>query len=157
MHSIISLSFTHMDITPKDLTKAPPRSPHTLIGGFKILGRTIDKCRATIAGTQGEYHFDCPVDNQLFSFMGIKGADFKDFVAEGHTDEEIVEWIRSHGKPRTDEEIADWNQEVAENTYQDDPEKAAWLAGEVEKAGMPAGTTLFNWLDEDDKQSFKEA
>ena len=42
-------------VTGKDLTKEPPRSPKTLVGGYVILGRTLDKCRALLAGTIGEY------------------------------------------------------------------------------------------------------
>ena len=63
--------------TGKDLTKEAPRSPKVMVNGFMILGRTIDKCRAMLWGNIGEYHFDCPLDNQLFSFKGLKGDDFK--------------------------------------------------------------------------------
>ena len=34
--------------TGKDLTKEAPRSPKTKLGGFVILARTIDKCRALL-------------------------------------------------------------------------------------------------------------
>ncbi|PYL34793.1 MAG: hypothetical protein DMF35_04000 [Verrucomicrobia bacterium] len=61
----------------KDLTKEAPRSPRIRVGGYAILGRTIDKCRALVAGNIGEYHFDCPLDNMLFGFKGVKGDDFK--------------------------------------------------------------------------------
>ena len=44
------------------------------------MGRTIDKCRALLWGNIGEYHFDCPLDNMVFGFKGIKGDDFKTFV-----------------------------------------------------------------------------
>ena len=64
-------------VTGKDLTKEAPRSPRIRVGGYAILGRTIDKCRALVAGDIGEYHFDCPLDNMLFSFKGVKGEDFK--------------------------------------------------------------------------------
>jgi hypothetical protein len=55
-------------ITGKNLKKEPPRSPRIRVGGYAILGRTIDKCRALVAGNIGEYHFDCPLDNMLFGF-----------------------------------------------------------------------------------------
>jgi hypothetical protein len=131
-----------------------PRSPHVILGGYKILSRTIDKCRAAINGTIGEYHFDCPLDNQLFSFKGIKGDDFKKFVASGASDEEIVEWVSKNGTLRTAAEIEEWNGKVSSNNYSDNADKAAWLAGEVSKAGLPKGTTLFDWLDADDTTSF---
>ena len=65
-----------MNIQAKDLTKEAPRSPKTKVGGYVILGRTIDKCRALLWGNIGEYHFDCPLDNMLFGWKGIKGDDF---------------------------------------------------------------------------------
>src|SRR5437660_12131757 len=74
----------------KDLTKEPPRSPKTRLGGYVILSRTIDKCRALLWGNIGEYHFDCPLDNMLFGFKGIKGHDFKSFVETGANDYEIA-------------------------------------------------------------------
>jgi len=50
------------------LTKQAPHSPRQRIAGFAIAARTVDKCRASLAGTLGEYHYDCPLDNKLFSF-----------------------------------------------------------------------------------------
>jgi hypothetical protein len=66
-----------MNKNGKDLTKEPPRSPKTRVGGYVILGRTIDKCRALLWGNIGEYHFDCPLDNMLFGWKRIIGDDFK--------------------------------------------------------------------------------
>jgi len=139
-----------------DLTKEPPRSAHTKIGGFKIIARTIDKCRAKLWGNIGEYHFDCPLDNMLFSFKGIKGDDFKKFVEEGHSDEEIADWVKKNGIEKTEAEVSAWNDKVSANNYSDDAGKAAWLAGEVAKLNMPVGTTLFDWLDKDDIVSYKK-
>jgi len=63
--------------TAKNLTKQAPTSPRTRIGGYPLLGRMADKGRAVIAGTAGEYHFDCPLDNMLFDFKGVKGSEVK--------------------------------------------------------------------------------
>ena len=93
----------------KDLTKEAPRSPYVRLGGIAILARAIDKCRAAIEGTQGEYNFDCPVDNKLFDFLGLNGQDFKGYVAEGHTDEEIMKWVKSKIKDKTKEETEEWS------------------------------------------------
>jgi Domain of unknown function (DUF5069) len=41
-------------VTGKDLSKEAPRSPRIRVGGYAILGRTIDKCRALVAGNIGE-------------------------------------------------------------------------------------------------------
>src|ERR1035437_8355590 len=121
--------------TGLDLTKESPRSPHVEIGGFKILGRTIDKCRALLFGKIGEYHFDCPLDNQLFGFMGIKGADFQAFVAEGHSDDEITIWIKKNSQAKTDAEMVTWNEKVSSNNYADQPDKKPWLEGENKRLG----------------------
>ncbi len=43
-----------------------PRSPREKLGGYVIAARTLDKCRAAIAGTLGDYKFDCPLDNFFF-------------------------------------------------------------------------------------------
>ncbi len=61
----------------KDLTKQAPASPRTRVGGYAILARMADKGRATLAGKNGEYHFDCPLDNYLFGFKGVKGDEVK--------------------------------------------------------------------------------
>jgi len=88
-------------VTGKDLSREAPRSPHIRVGGYAILGRTIDKCRALVAGNIGEYHFDCPLDNMLFGFKGVKGNDFKAQIEQGAGDEEIVEWLNQRGEERT--------------------------------------------------------
>ena len=64
-------------IIDRDLSKQAPHSPRERIDGFAIASRTVDKCRASMAGMLGEYHYDCPLDNVLFSFNGITGEQFK--------------------------------------------------------------------------------
>ena len=41
----------------RDLSKTPPRSPRERLGGFVIAARMLDKARADLAGTQGEYNY----------------------------------------------------------------------------------------------------
>lgn len=137
----------------KDLRKVAPRSPHVKVGDFLILGRTIDKCQAMLWGNIGEYHFDCPLDNQLFGFKGIKGDDFKKFVETGATDEEIANWVNTNGLPKTKEEIEIWNKEVASNNYSKYGDKKKWLEGENLRLGLDKDGTLFDFLDADDKDS----
>ncbi|RYD17440.1 MAG: DUF5069 domain-containing protein, partial [Verrucomicrobiaceae bacterium] len=40
-----------------DLSARPPRSPREALGGFVIAARMLDKARADILGTSGEYNF----------------------------------------------------------------------------------------------------
>mgnify|MGYP001602742656 CR=1 FL=1 len=139
----------------KDLTKEAPRSPYETLGGFAILPRTIDKCRAVIAGTPGEYHFNCPLDQALFSFKGTDAEAFKAYVAEGHTDEEIAEFVKTTGNEKSEEEIAEWSSAFRSDFSYTTNDKAEWFKGECARLGLDAEkTTLFDMLEEDDKVSF---
>ncbi len=138
-----------------DLTKQAPRSPKKELGGYVILERTLDKCRALLWGNIGEYHFDCPLDNILFSFKGVKGDDFKNEIQRGATDEEMAAWLDRNGTPQTPEEVKKWSDEAEAHSLIDDPEKRDYFIGECEKLGLdPKKTTLFEWLEADDKASY---
>jgi hypothetical protein len=144
-------------ITGRDLTKEPPRSPRLRVGGYAILGRTIDKCRALVAGNIGEYHFDCPLDNMLFGFKSVKGDDFKAQIKDGAGDQEIVEWFNQNGEKKTPEEIERWVDEVEASSLYNHPEKREFFTEEVKKLGLdPAKTTTFGWLKVDDRASHQQ-
>jgi hypothetical protein len=142
--------------TGKDLTKEAPRSAYERIGGFAIIARTIDKCRAKLWGNIGEFHFDCPLDKTLFAFKGITGDDFKAYVEEGHSDEEIAQWVNDNGTPKTGDEISAWSDAFkTDYSYSTDPQKKDWFTGECERLGLDVSTTtLFDYLDVDDKVSY---
>ena len=44
--------------------------------GYVHLARMIDKCRAVLAGTEGEYIYPCPMDDRLMEFAGITADQF---------------------------------------------------------------------------------
>lgn len=143
-----------MNLT-KDLTKEPPRSPRTRLSGYVILSRTTDKCRAFLAGHIGEYHYDCPLDNMLFGFKGVTGDDFKAQVQSGASDGDLVTWIDSNGIPKTPEEIKEWSDGLEAMNPYNNPERREWFAEQTKALGLdPAKTTLFDWLDADDKASY---
>jgi hypothetical protein len=95
-------------IEAPDLRKSYPRSPAEVLGGFVILARLIDKCRAVIAGKEGEYKYNCPVDQRFFDFTNIDADEFKKLVAKGKSNDEIVDWVQSKTKALSDSEIAAW-------------------------------------------------
>jgi hypothetical protein len=148
-------------IQDRDLTKEPPHSPRDRFGGFAILGRTIDKCRASITGNLGDFHFDCPLDKQLFGFKGIDASQFKTFVAKAQTYEDVAAWLQKTGTPRTPEEIRAWSDKVEANTVKN--VTASKPAGErnelldsCRQLGLDTETvTLFAWLEADDEASFE--
>jgi hypothetical protein len=94
-----------------DLTKQPPRSPKARLGGYALLPRMLDKCRAEIAGKAGSFHFACPNDQRILKFAGIDPTALKAEVAKGGGDGEILEWIRSHQTHQlTPEQIEAWSE-----------------------------------------------
>ncbi len=99
-----------MSIQSPDLTTEYPRSARdNSIAGYVIAARALDKCRADIAGTIGDYHSDCPLDNIWLDFVGIKYADFREFVATGADDAAVSEWVEKNAKSREKIEIIRWN------------------------------------------------
>ena len=98
-----------MSLFTPDLTQHPPRSARCRLGGYVLLPRLLDKCRATILGKNGEYHYDCPLDQQFFGFIGLNADRLKDEVARGGTDGEILTWINEHATfKRAPWEVAQW-------------------------------------------------
>lgn len=140
----------------KDLMQEPPRSPRQRIGGYAILARMADKGRATLNGTNGEYHFNCPVDNMLFGFKGVDGDEVRKVLLSGASDKELVKWFDTHGTPRTDEEIKTWSDDMDRVSFYNVPEKKEWFTEECEKLGLdPARVTLWDLLEADDHESHK--
>src|SRR3954451_12646772 len=138
----------HKNIVGKDLTKEAPRSARVRVGGYAILGRTIDKCRALVAGDIGEYHFDCPLDNMLFGFEQVKGGDFKAQMENGERDEQRAEWLDQTGAEMTSDEVKHWGDEVEASSLYNVPEKRDYFVEETKKLGLdPATTTTFDWLE----------
>ncbi len=142
----------HKSVTGKDLTREAPRSPRIRIGGYAILGRTIDKCRALVAGDLGEYHFDCALDNTLFGFKGVKGDDFKAEIEQGASDQQMAEWLDQNGIKRTPDEIKRWSDETEASSLYNVPEKRDYFVKGCKELGLdPTKTTTFTWLEADDK------
>jgi hypothetical protein len=154
----MSLSNQEPFVTAKDLRKEPPRSPHERIHDYVILARTLDKCRAFIHHSLGDYHFDCPLDNMLFSFKGIRSGEFLEKVKSGATDEEIGHWLDTHGSVQTPGSISTWSKNLDSYRPYDDPEKKVWMEEQCKTLGLnPAETTLFSFLEADDKAAFPKA
>jgi hypothetical protein len=139
----------------KDLTKQAATSPRHRTGGYAILSRLTDKARADIAGTIGEYHTDCPLDHMLLDWKGVEYSGVRQALEAGASDEEIATYLNNHGIPKTPEEIGAWSDGMEKVTMHGHPEKGAWFDGECEKLGLdPATTSVFDWLEADDRASY---
>lgn len=139
-----------------DLTKRPPRSARVRLGGYVILPRMLDKGRASIAGTNGEYHYNCPLDQQFVQFVGIDPDALKAELAAGKGDGEILEWIKANASyKRTEPEIIAWSEWQATRSpgELDKREYFHSLHGQI----APQRTDIHSWfdlLDVDDYASF---
>ena len=150
-----------MTDTPKisapDLTKRPPRSPHCRLGGYVILPRLLDKGRAVIAGTNGEFNYDAPLDQHIKDFLGLDFAALKEELASGKGDGEILEWVNANAKhPRAAWEIDAWSTFVARRGPSGDVETLQYFAEYVGKFSQDREDvkTWFDLVDLDDHVSF---
>ncbi len=137
-----------------DLTQRPPRSPRVRLGGFTILPRVLDKARATIVGTNGEYKFNNPLDTLLFAFSGVESAAFLDKVSTEAGDAEMLAWFAGQAA-KAPHEIAAWSA-WTETYVGHDIGTREWLTGQI--AALDARRedigTIFDYLDLDDYLSF---
>lgn len=139
-----------------DLTQRPPRSPRVRLGGYALLPRMLDKCRAEIAGTAGEYHYACPLDQRILTFLGIDPAALKVEVAKGGGDGEILAWIKANqANKHSDHEIVAWTA-WQETRTPSDPDTREFFNG-LHKGAAPNREDIETWadmLDVDDFVSF---
>ena len=143
-----------MNYASPDLTQHPPRSPRVRLGGFAILPRTLDKCRATLAGKNGEYHYNCPLDQRFLAFAGVDAEALKAQVAKGLSDAEILNWIRSSAKhQRNDAEIAHWSA-FAEQAVPADNETREFFSGIAAAAKADKRGDIRTWFDVLDVDDF---
>jgi hypothetical protein len=116
----------------------------------------IDKCRALLAGTIGEYKFDCPMDKRFLDFTGIKAAAFKRQVARGGGDGDILDWVKKHAKhQRLPQEIEAWSAWQERRAPDSLESRARFTAMHTQLA--PKRTDIISWfdiLDLDDHVSF---
>jgi hypothetical protein len=146
-----------MSTPAKNLTQEAPRSPRNRLGGYALMARMVDKCRATLEGKVGEYHYACPLDEMLFEFKGVKADDVKKLIGSGASDDQIVTWFNDHGTPKTSEEITAWSGGIEGYRPYDNPEKKDWFVGECAKVGLkPESSTLVDYLEADDVATFKK-
>lgn len=144
-------------VSAPDLTRRAPRSLRCRLGGYAILPRLLDKCRAAIAGTIGEYHTNCPLDQQFLVFAGIDYNELKAELAAGKTDGEILAWISARAKtPRLPWEIAAWSDYQERRLPASDAGTAGFFSATLGKmsSSRPDINSWADLLDLDDHVSF---
>jgi hypothetical protein len=145
-----------VNFSAPDLTRHPPRSPRCRLGGFVHLPRLLDKARAVIAGTNGDFHYHCPMDQRFFAFTGLDPDAVFAEIKAGRSDSEMLAYVLAHAQPkRTPSEIAAWSQwfEQLAPTAPDSRE----FFNEVHRknaAHREDIATWFDWLELDDYVTF---
>ena len=133
-----------------DLTKGPPRSPRETLGGITFLPRTIDKMRANLAGTLGEYKAKIGYSERLFAFLDMTADEFEAVVAANADDAGVLAALMARA-PRSAAEIEAFN-EQARSYPQDEAsrQRHQMLLEEAGYAHRTDITTMFDRLDLDD-------
>jgi len=141
-----------VNLSAPNLTLHPPRSPRTKLGGFAHFPRLIDKARAVAAGTQGDFHYNCPIDQMFFSFTGIDPEAFMVEVKAGKPDGELLAYAMANLKPaRSASQIASWSHWI-NGTAPSNPDSRAFF-NDVHRKNAPHRTDIeswFDWLELDD-------
>jgi len=145
------------NIAAFDLNQRPPRSPRCRLGGYVLLPRMLDKCRATLRGINGEYHYNCPLDQHILNFLGLDPEELKSQVAMGKGDGEILEWIEATAQNKHAAwEIDSWSAFQERRSPDSDAETFAYFAEAVGKFSKTREDirTWADLLDLDDYVSF---
>ncbi len=157
LHNKIVYLMSETKIFALDLTQRPPRSVRARLGGYAGLPRMLDKGRATIIGKNGEYHYDCPLDKRVLSFLGIEAEALKEQLAADKSDSEILEWINANSKTKPSEwEIEQWSCYLVARGPASDAETLGYFADMIGKISKTR-EDIHSWsdlLDLDDYVSF---
>jgi hypothetical protein len=132
-----------------DLTKAYPRSPRERLDGIPMLPRTIDKARAYLNGTLGQYKFgdDSGYDRALFETLGIDAETFLAGIKHSADDESMVRWLHANARTvdaRDNRELVATLDAMGLETDEDHAELKEYVA---EKAPAAVRNRIKNWVD----------
>ena len=144
-------------ISALDLTQRPPRSPHCRLGGYVILPRLLDKGRAAVAGTNGDFNYDAPLDQHIKDFLGLDLVALKEQLAGGKGDGEILEWVNANAKHKREAwEIDAWSTFMTRRGPSGDVETLQYFAEYVGKFSKDREDikTWFDLVDLDDHVTF---
>ncbi len=137
-----------------DLTKEFPRSVHEKLFGVVQLARTIDKGKALAHGNVGEYHYNCPMDQAVFGFLGIDHEQLLDVIKKTQNDAEIEAYVKPFVTAKSASELEAWNQEwITSAPSNEDSQK---YFNELRSQVAPDRTDVTAWadlLDLDEKRS----
>ncbi len=113
--------------------------------GHVHLARMIDKCRAVLAGTEGEYIYPCPMDDRLMEFADISTDQFTAAVKADPSDDAMAKWFTQVAKSHLPAELEAWNQMML-NRGPSTLEKQEYF-NKLRDAVDPSRTDVTSWAD----------
>ncbi len=137
-----------------DLTTSYPRSVRDKLFGLVQIGRTVDKGKAFAIGKEGEYHYNCPMDQAVFGFLGIDHDALLNVIKNAKSDAEIDSYVKGFIDKKSPQQIETWNQEWLAHEPDNDDSRKFFL--ELRNSIAPDRTDVTTWadvLDLDEKRS----
>jgi hypothetical protein len=96
----------------RDLRTHPPRRWSESVDGIRWLPRLIDKTRAALSGSLGDYLYgQSPVDREFLRALGVGYAGFTRIVRESPNDESVVARLRE-ADPAGIERAREWSRSL---------------------------------------------
>jgi hypothetical protein len=143
-----------VDATTYDYTRPGtfPRSGRETLGGVVYLARAIDKVRADLAGTVGEYIAACPQSRQVYDLFGVTPEQFREAVSHNPKDESVLLWLQEHGQrqpSKADIERFDAAM-LAEGPSLGNARAMGYLRHTLEEAGQSHRTDVRTYVDMQD-------
>jgi hypothetical protein len=89
-----------------------PRSGRVTLGGVVYLARAIDKMRADLNGTVGEYIAACPQSRRVYDLFGVTPEEFRAAVRKHPDDEGVLHELEQIGRQPSPEEVREFNDQM---------------------------------------------
>jgi len=130
-----------------DLTTGFPRSPRERLLGLPMLPRTIDKARAALAGTLGEYVYGekSSFDMALLDFLALSPAVFLEGVKASPDDTTMAKWLKTRARAFTAAQAEEFAT-IFLNDGDDDADRARFAE---RRAKLPeqVQSRVIGWVD----------
>ena len=100
-----------------------PKSPKETTDGMMYFPRMLDKIRLHSAGAKREYHANLgkprTADGACTSFLRVSYPELCERVAQGGSDEQILEWCYEKGRRLNEGDLLIWNGFVSKLGWND--------------------------------------
>ena len=141
-----------------DLTTSFPRSVRDKVLGVVQLGRAFDKGIATANGTQGEYHYNCPMDKGVLGFLGIDADALTSEIKKAYSQDDLVAYAKPFVAKKSPAEIAHFNEDFLKYSPEKGSDGEKYFL-ELRNQVAPTRTDVTMWpdlLDLDEKRPVPE-